>query len=100
METTMDFNRVAYINKEEISRLEFVHEDVLTTTDQRAARQKELNNAMILGNGDKSKSKITFATSEGLKKVETTVWAVDEDEVVLKYGFFIPVHAIWKIDLV
>ena len=87
------------IGKEEISEIQFVSEEVLASVDQINNRRSELQKAMLLGNSEKSKSKIVFATNNGLRKVETTVWAVDDLEVVLKAGVFIPIHAICHVAL-
>lgn len=90
---------ISSIGKEEIGKINFVSEEVLVSDDQRKIRQSQLQKAMLLGNAEKSKSKIIFATDSGLRKVETTVWAVDDIEVVLKAGIFIPIHAICHVAL-
>ncbi len=90
---------ISSIGKEEISEIQFVSEEVLSSDDQINNRRSELQKAMLLGNSEKSKSKIVFATNNGLRKVETTVWAVDDLEVVLKAGVFIPIHAICHVAL-
>jgi hypothetical protein len=99
MDTMKTLIEISSILKEEISKIRFVAEDVLVSDDQKTMRRSELQKAMMLGNAEKSKSKIVFATNEGLKKVETTVWAVDDREVVLKSGIFIPIHAICHVAL-
>ena len=45
------------------------------------------------------KIKLTFETTDGLKQVETTIWAVTEKNVVLKGGKFIPTKAITKVEV-
>jgi hypothetical protein len=99
MDTMKTLFEISSIVKEEIGKIHFVAEDVLVSDDQKTQRRSELQKAMMLGNSEKSKSKIVFATNEGLKKVETTVWAVDDHEVVLKSGIFIPIHAICHVAL-
>jgi hypothetical protein len=100
METVMTIMQAAYIEKECIKDVTFTSEEVLTEKEDRLLRRSQLEKAMFLGNGSKSKSKITFVTNEGLKKVETTVWSADDVEVMLKAGTFIPVHAICRVDLI
>jgi hypothetical protein len=90
---------ISSIGKEEICEIKFVAEEVLASEDQKIIRRSELQKEMMLGNSEKSKSKIIFATDDGLRKVETTVWAVDDIEVVLKAGVFIPIHAICHVAL-
>jgi hypothetical protein len=90
----------AFITKEEINAFHFVHQDVLSHEDERRLRFQELQKAMRLGNNEKSKAKITFATDDGIKRVETTVWAADAHGVMLKSGVYIPVHSICEVQLV
>lgn len=59
----------------------------------------QLNKAMILGNNFKSKCKIYFNTQEGINVVETTVWSVSENHVILKGDIFIPINAILSVDI-
>lgn len=99
MENVLNAIQIPYIEKELIKDLVFINEEVLVSEDERVLRKSQLQKAMFLGNISKGKSKITFVTNEGFKKVETTVWSADDVEVLLKSGTFIPVHAIYKVDL-
>ncbi|MES2689352.1 MAG: hypothetical protein V4658_03060 [Bacteroidota bacterium] len=99
MENVLNGIQIPYIEKELIKDLVFINEEVLVSEDERVLRKSQLQKAMFLGNTSKGKSKITFVTNEGFKKVETTVWSADDVEVLLKSGTFIPVHAIYKVDL-
>ncbi|MEI6507864.1 MAG: hypothetical protein WCO54_05220 [Bacteroidota bacterium] len=97
MDTIQPIYGISSVMKEDTNDFYFVTEDVLVSAEQKTQRKSELHKALILGNSEKSKSKIVFATNEGLKKVETTVWAIDDSEVVLKSGAFIPIHAICHV---
>lgn len=52
-----------------------------------------------LGNEFKGKCVIAFNTTEGSKKVNTTVWSVTEDYVQLKGGISIPLSSIIGVRL-
>ena len=56
-----------------------------------------LASAPRLGNEFKSKATITFNTSEGHKKVSTTVWSVTEKYIQLKNNIHIPIKAVVDI---
>lgn len=99
MEPILNGIQIPYVDKELIKDLVFANEEVLLNEEARVQRKDQLQKAMFLGNISKGKSKITFVTNEGYKKVETTVWSADDVEVLLKSGTFIPVHAIYKVDL-
>lgn len=58
---------------------------------------RQVNRAVLLGNGAKSKVKIVFQTKEGIRMVNTTVWAATEDFILLKGGKAIPMDAILDI---
>jgi len=90
-------NEFEIIEKEDIPNFHFVTYDVLDTKESRVDRKAELEKAMILGNSEHVKYKIIFTTTDGLKEVETTVWATTEENVTLKGGVIIPISAINKI---
>ncbi len=72
--------------------------DVLTADVDKKHRNRMLYLAMILGNGYKSKVQITFETIDGPRRVETTVWATTERNVMLKGGITIPVNSIYLVE--
>lgn len=82
------------ISKESIPALTFPRADVLKDPEARKERAEKLYKAMLLGNGHKLKVKIVFDDAEGTKAVETTVWETSEDNVLLKGGVNLPVHAV------
>lgn len=85
------------IDKEFVRDLSFPKEDVLATIEERRLRRLELDRALILGNVDHSKVKILFSDGEGLKQVETTIWAVTEERIILKSGMVIPIRRIHEV---
>lgn len=89
---------VKMIAKEEIPNVKFVSYEVLNTKDEIAKRRGRIEEAMVLGNGSKGKSKIFFMAEEGMLEVETTVWSASDEVVTLKGGVMIPVHCIQKVD--
>lgn len=85
------------IQKEEIPNYHFVSYDVLDNNEDRANRLNSLQQAMVLGNSEHHKLRIYFTTTDGVRGVETTVWATTEDTVTLKGGVSIPINCINKI---
>jgi hypothetical protein len=86
------------VDKEIVGNLHFPQEEVLSLHNGQKEREYELERATSLGT-DKVKIKIIFEDSEGLKQVETTVWAVTKDRVVLKHGVTIPINRIHEIKI-
>ena len=84
------------IEKETIRSLKFPNSDVLQGNEAIYQRQSDLNRAQSLGNLEHSKIKIFFEDNQSKKVVETTVWAVTDNRVVLKQGVGIPINRIFK----
>lgn len=84
------------IEKESITELRFPLTDVLTDKDAKKLRDSELQRALLLGNIEHSKIKIYFEDIDSKKMVETTVWGLTDNRVILKKGIGIPINRIYK----
>lgn len=84
------------IEKEAIADLNFPRKDVLEEKEDIARRRQELDRALSLGNLEHSKIKIYFEDDNSKKMVETTIWGVTEERVILKQGVVIPIQRIYK----
>ncbi len=88
-----------FVQKENIPELKFPKEDVFQDKGQKSLRAYYLNRASQLGNLLKSKVNIYFKDAENkLMRVNTTIWAVTQNSVILKKGTIIPRHRIVYID--
>jgi len=88
------------IEKEILGDISFFSGEVLSSPDEQANRMKILTKAMVLGNGEHGKVKITFKTKkEELLTVHTTVWAVADKFVNVKANRTIPVSSILKVEI-
>ena len=85
------------IDQEIITSLNFPKEDVLEDKEDIAERRNNLDRALSLGNLEHVKIKIYFEDDMSKKMVETTIWGVTEERVILKQGVVIPVKRIHKI---
>jgi hypothetical protein len=94
----MDANEM--ISKEDVPFYHFVSFDVLDQAEQKEQRVSDLQRAMFIGNGDKAKTRLSFHTEQGVKEVETTVWATTDETVTLKGGVVIPIHCISRVSFV
>lgn len=88
------------ISREEIASCNFVSDEVLNSEGERLRRKMALEKAMILGNAYHNKVNIVFETIEGVRSIQTTIWACLERGVTLKGGIFIPLKCIRKVELV
>lgn len=85
------------IDRESIAHLNFPQIDVLKDKEEMIARINDLDRALSLGNLEHLKIKIYFEDDTSKKVVETTIWGVTEERVILKQGVVIPVKRIHKI---
>lgn len=85
------------IDKESIAYLNFPQIDVLKDKEEMIARINDLDRALSLGNLEHLKIKIYFEDDTSKKMVETTIWGVTDERVILKQGIVIPVKRIHKI---
>lgn len=59
--------------------------------------KQELSYAVRLGNEFKGKTTITFETTEGSRTVQTTVWSLTDNYIVLKGGITVPLKSIMEV---
>ncbi len=90
---------ISPVQKEEVTHLRFPHEEVLAVTDLIEKRRKSLEQAVVLGNTYKGKTKIVFEDSEGIKQIDTHIWGLTDKRVILKQGIVIPIHRIHEVKL-
>jgi len=90
--------KVKTIDKERIPELVFPSSEVVGDAEARRVRNSDIDKAMHLGNGSKLKVKIVFEDNQSKKQVDTTVWGVTDQRVILKKGVAIPTHRIHKLN--
>ena len=84
------------INKEQIKDLSF--KSPLNFTQEEDIHRK-LEEATRLGNGYHTKIAIIFQDDEGLKRVDTTIWATGQKYICLQGGMWIPINHIVSIEI-
>ncbi|WP_417800853.1 hypothetical protein [Tenacibaculum sp.] len=94
MTTNLNFQTVA---KEQIKFLKFPKEEVLNKKKAMVNRFLDLQRVLSLGNLEREKVQIFFMDTDGLKKVETTVWGITDTSVILKQATIIPLERIVKV---
>ena len=91
-------NTICIISKEDIPSYEIIRGDALTNPVDIARRREDVERAMKLGNIDHQKVKIIFETTEGTMAVETTVWEVTQNYLILKSNMALPIRCVHRID--
>ncbi|BCY29476.1 hypothetical protein [Flavobacterium okayamense] len=85
------------IDKEAVASLSFPKQEVLNDAQEVLQRKTDLERALTLGNLEHVKMKIYFEDDICGHVVETTVWGVTSDRIILKQGVVIPINRIHKI---
>jgi len=81
------------------TQMRFADTDVLPTAAERCLRATKAAHAAILGSTYRGKLAVSFRTADGaLHRLQTCVWAVDEDYVVLQTGMALPLCAVLGIE--
>lgn len=85
------------IEKEEIPQLTFL--DTETEVQNPLEVKRQLAKALILGNSQKHKVRLIFDSDAGFKMVNTTVWGMGDQHIILKKGIAIPIDKIIEVRL-
>lgn len=83
------------IEKEDIYFLEFPKIDVLEDKSLKRQRIAGLTRGMALGNINQLKIEIFFEDGTSKRVVNTTIWDIYDDKVILKKDVFIPINRIY-----
>ncbi|MCT4560279.1 MAG: hypothetical protein N4A41_02790 [Crocinitomicaceae bacterium] len=85
------------VEKEEIANMTFNKPaDIYPQADL----TRKISDAMLLGNSYHTKVSIVFFDDEGLKRVNTTIWASGNKYLCLKGGLWLPVDHVVDIELI
>lgn len=95
----MEIEEFGLIEKEEVPALHFPQDEVLRSEALIRERNAALQRAIALGNLEHQKVVIYFSDDQGPKKINTTIWAVTEDVIVLKQNAVVPIHRIHKLEI-
>lgn len=85
------------ISKEAIATLLFPKEEVLTDKDDIKQRQADLERALTLGNVEHGKIKIYFVDDKTSYVVDTTIWGITDQRIILKQGVVLPINRILRV---
>lgn len=87
------------VEKEKVSSFHFPDREVLKSENEILLRKSEIGRAIALGNLEHQKVKIYFEDDKKKRKVDTTIWAVTEEAIVLKQNVIIPIRRIHKLEI-
>jgi len=88
---------VVVLEKEQIETIMFPEQEVLHEDEEKTNRVLSLKRALWLGNLERVKVKIYFADRIKKYLIETTIWGITEERIILKRGLTIPIHRVLKV---
>lgn len=92
-------DRAMKVSKESISSLLFPKAEVLISKTEIENRNEELSKALVLGNVEHLKVRLYFEDIEGSKVVETTIWGMTSNDVILKQNVVIPINRVVAVEI-
>lgn len=92
-------NNYVLVEKEDIAAFNFPPSEVLKSEKDIKLLKNELERAIALGNLEHHKVKIYFEDDKKRKVVNTTIWAVTDNAIVLKQNVVIPIRRIHKLEI-
>lgn len=95
----METSRFELVEKELVASFHFPDDDVLKNESDQKFRKSELNRAISLGNIEHLKVKIYFEDDKSEKVVNTTIWAITDNAILLKKNVVIPIRRIIKLEI-
>ncbi|AEV34464.1 hypothetical protein [Owenweeksia hongkongensis] len=94
------FDATPLVEKEIIGELKFPQAEVLLDKLAISERTAALHHATSLGNLDHHKVNIYFEDADGVKRVNTTIWAITDKRILLKNGKSIPINRIHGVVII
>lgn len=85
---------IELVQKETIVDCKFLNDIQL---NQQKNLLQQIKDATILGNSHRTKVTIIFQDDDGIKRVDTTIWASGAKFICLKGGLWIPINRIIEI---
>jgi len=91
---------VKTVDKDELKQLDYLQSDVLFNSMEKDKRKILLEKACRLGNGfEAKKTRIIFACSDGIKKVEARIISLNKTYITLKGVNSLPIKSIIGVDV-
>lgn len=87
------------IEKESVADLHFPHAPVLKKEEDIKLLKRQLDRANALGNIEHHKVKIFFEDEAGKKVVNTTIWGITDNVILLKKNVTLPIERIIKLEI-
>ena len=82
---------------EDLIHVNFESENLIPDFPIRKNIKKHLLTACKDGNINKTKHLIVFNTTNGIMKVDASIWMVGTHYILLKQNLFIPIKSIFKV---
>ncbi len=95
----LEYINAEIVEQDLITALDFMENEVLESKDEISDRAANLEIALSLSSNYHRQSELVFETMEGIKKTQTTIWAITDRNVILSGGNFIPVHCIREVQI-
>lgn len=87
------------VEKELIATFQFPESEVIMDKESKSELDRQLERAISLGNLEHQKVRIFFEDNKGRKVVETTIWGITDQAILLKRNVRVPKKRILKLEI-
>jgi hypothetical protein len=87
------------IEKESVTDLNFPQAPVLKREEDIKLLKRQLERANALGNLEHHKVKIYFEDDTSKKVLNTTIWGITDNSILLKKNMILPIRRIIKLEI-
>ncbi|MCU0442552.1 MAG: hypothetical protein MUE96_09150 [Bacteroidia bacterium] len=99
MDTALNLRDLPRLNSTQLAGVQFAITEVYTRPEDMRVRIVALDKAVILGRDPNIQTLLAVNTTQGMIAIESRVLALNMEGVVIESNVFIPMHAIYSVNL-
>lgn len=99
MDTALNLRDLPRLNPDQLTGVQFATTEVYTRPEDMRVRVVALDKAVILGRDPNVQTLLAVNTTEGMMAIEARVLALNMQGVVIEPNVFIPMHAIYSVNI-
>jgi hypothetical protein len=101
MDTALNLREVPVISPDALFQIQYTDKDVLDRIEDIRVRRLSLDKAVTLGKSVKIKTRLVLYTQNGFVQLnKVIVHLLNEKGITIDGDYFIPMHAIYTVDMV
>lgn len=99
MDTALNLRDLPRVALDQIATVQFSSTEVYSSQDDMRARIVSLDKAITMGRSPLIKTLLAVKTTDGFKAVEAKIIGMNLQGVLLENNAFVPMHAIYSVNI-